>query len=122
MYHIRFICISELLSDAADRSAFPGRITKVLNKYAAYKVLVLDEWLIQYLSNTDIGFLFELSERQILPQRISAHYTNGDLYNGLAVKLIPSRLMNGKTTMFPGLKLGMLTCANFIIVHKSEWI
>ena len=60
----RYIRIPELLSEAADRSAIPGGRAKVLNKYAAYKVLVLDEWLIQDLTKSDIEFLFELSERR----------------------------------------------------------
>ena len=64
LYRTRYIRIPELLSEAADRSAVPGGRTKVLNKYAAYKVLVLDEWLIQDLSRNDIEFLFELSERR----------------------------------------------------------
>ena len=33
------------------------------NKYASFKVLILDEWLIQDLSKDDIEFIFELSER-----------------------------------------------------------
>lgn len=35
---------------------------KLLGKYAAYKVLVIDEWLISDLTAEDIDFLFELSE------------------------------------------------------------
>lgn len=64
LHRTRYIRLPELLSEAADKSAIPGGRTKVLNKYAAYKVLVLDEWLIQDLTKSDIEFLFELSERR----------------------------------------------------------
>ena len=53
-----------MLSEYADKSLVPGGKAKVLNKYAAFKVLVLDEWLITDLSKEDIGFIFELSERR----------------------------------------------------------
>ena len=36
----------------------------MLNKYAAFKVLVLDEWLMPELSKADVEFLLELTERR----------------------------------------------------------
>ena len=63
-YKVHYIRLPELLSEYADKSLLPGGIAHVLNKYAAFKVLILDEWLIQDLSKDDIGFLFELSERR----------------------------------------------------------
>jgi len=35
-----------------------------LKKYSSYDILILDEWLIQDLSEDDVKFLFELSERR----------------------------------------------------------
>lgn len=36
----------------------------MLNKYASFRVLVLDEWLMPELSKTDVSFLLELTERR----------------------------------------------------------
>lgn len=63
-YKVRYIRLPELLSEYADKSLLPGGKNKVLNKYAAFRVLILDEWLIQDLSKEDIEFIFELSERR----------------------------------------------------------
>lgn len=63
-YRVRYIRLPELLSEYADKASLTGGRTKVLNKYAAFNVLILDEWLIQDLSRDDIEFVFELSERR----------------------------------------------------------
>ena len=63
-YRVRYIWLPELLSEYADKSLLPSGKNKVLNKYAAFKVLIMDEWLIQDLSKEDIEFIFELSERR----------------------------------------------------------
>ena len=63
-YRVKYIRLPELLSEYADKASLTGGKTKVLNKYAAFKVLILDEWLIQDLSKEDIEFIFELSERR----------------------------------------------------------
>ena len=41
----RYIRLPDLLEEYAEKSVLPGGKNKVLNKYAAFKVLVLDEWL-----------------------------------------------------------------------------
>ena len=61
-YRVRYIRLPELLSEYADKASLTGGRTKVLNKYAAFNVLILDEWLIQDLSKDDIEFIFELSD------------------------------------------------------------
>ena len=63
-YRVRYIRLPELLSEFADKASLMGGRTKVLSKYAAFNVLILDEWLIQDLSKNDIEFIFELSERR----------------------------------------------------------
>ena len=63
LHKIRYIRLPDLLSEYADKSLVPGSKTKVLNKYAVFKVLVLEEWLIPDLSKEDIGFIFEPLER-----------------------------------------------------------
>ena len=48
----------------ADKPFLPDGRAKILNKYVAFKIFVLDEWLISDLSKADIEFIFELSERR----------------------------------------------------------
>ena len=60
----RYIRLPDLLEEYAEKSVLPGGKNKVLNKYAAFKVLVLDEWLMPELSKADVEFLLELTERR----------------------------------------------------------
>lgn len=60
----RYIRLPDLLEKYAERSVLPGGKNKVLNKYAAFKVLVLDEWLMLELSKADVEFLLELTARR----------------------------------------------------------
>ena len=60
----RYIRLPDLLGEYAEKSLLPGGKNKVLNKYAAFKVLVLDEWLMPELSKADVEFLLELTERR----------------------------------------------------------
>jgi len=39
-------------------------VSKLLKKYSAYTLLILDEWLIQTLSEEQLHFIFELIERR----------------------------------------------------------
>jgi DNA replication protein DnaC len=64
LYRTRYIRVLTLLDEFNERSDEAGGREKVLRKYATFKVLVLDEWLIQDLSKKEISFLFELSERR----------------------------------------------------------
>ena len=60
----RYIRLPDLLEEYAEKSVVSGGKNKVLNKYAAFKVLVLDEWLMPELSKADVEFLLELTERR----------------------------------------------------------
>ena len=62
-YKTRYVRLPDLLEKCAEKSILPGGKNKVLNKYAAFKVLVLDEWLMPDLSKADVEFLLELTER-----------------------------------------------------------
>lgn len=64
LHRTKYIRLPNLLMEYADKSLLPGGKEKVLKKYEAFKVLVLDEWLISDLSHEEIEFLFELSERR----------------------------------------------------------
>ena len=63
-YKTKYIRLPDLLEEYAERSLLPGGKNKVLNKYTAFKVLVLDEWLMPELSKADVEFLMELTERR----------------------------------------------------------
>ena len=60
----KYIRLPDLLAEYAEKSLLPGGKNKVLNKYAAFRVLVLDEWLLPELSKADVEFLLELTERR----------------------------------------------------------
>lgn len=64
LHKTKYIRLPDLLSEYADKSLLPGGRNKVLKKYADFKVLVLDEWLMPDLSKTDVEFLMELTERR----------------------------------------------------------
>ena len=64
LYRSMYIRVPDLLNEYADKSLLPGGKEKVLRKYSGFKVLVLDEWLLNDLSKEEIEFLFELSERR----------------------------------------------------------
>lgn len=60
----KYIRLPDLLEEFAEKSLLPGGKNKVLNKYATYQVLVLDEWLMPDLSKEDVEFILELTERR----------------------------------------------------------
>ena len=64
LHRTRYIRVPDLLNEYNDRSLLPGGKEKVLKKYSGFKVLVLDEWLLNDPSKKEIEFLFELSERR----------------------------------------------------------
>ena len=64
LHRSMYIRVPDLLTEYADKSLLPGGKEKVLRKYSGFKVLVLDEWLLNDLSKEEIEFLFELSERR----------------------------------------------------------
>lgn len=64
LHRTRYIRVPDLLMEYADKSLMPGGKEKVLRKYSGFKVLVLDEWLLNDLSKDEVEFLFELSERR----------------------------------------------------------
>jgi selenophosphate synthase len=61
---------ADLLEEYAEKSIIPGGKNKVLNKYAAFRVLVLDAWLMSELSKADVEFLLVLTERRFDRQHI----------------------------------------------------
>lgn len=64
MYKTKYIRLPDLLMEYSEKSIDPYGKDKLLRRYAGYKVLVIDEWLSNDLSKSEIEFLFELSERR----------------------------------------------------------
>jgi DNA replication protein DnaC len=60
----RYIRIPDLLMLRDEASLTPQGIPKLLKKFANYKLLILDEWLLDDLSDQEQFFLFELIERR----------------------------------------------------------
>lgn len=60
----RYIRIPDLLMLRDEASLIPQGIPKLLKKFANYKLLILDEWLLDDLTDEEQFFLFELIERR----------------------------------------------------------
>jgi DNA replication protein DnaC len=64
LYRVRYIRIPELL-ELRDEAVFAGKgISKLVTKFSNYHLLILDEWLMHELSDEDIRFIFELTEKR----------------------------------------------------------
>lgn len=64
-YSTRYIRLADLLIEYGEaRDINTQKVKKVLSKYSKYKVLILDEWLMDELTADDQHFLFELMERR----------------------------------------------------------
>ena len=59
-----YIRMPDMLSFRSEKMEAGWPEKKVLNKYAAYKVLILDEYLIDKLNTEQMHFLLELTERR----------------------------------------------------------
>ena len=60
----RYIRIPDLLMLRDEATLAPQGLSKLLQKFTNYKLLILDEWLLDDLSETEQHFLFELIERR----------------------------------------------------------
>lgn len=60
----RYIRIPDLLMLRDEATLVPQGISKLLKKFMSYKLLILDEWLLDELSEEEQHFLFELIERR----------------------------------------------------------
>ena len=60
----RYIRIPDLLMEREDALSEKQGVLKLLKKYSSYKLLILDEWLIQIPTEEEQHFLFELIERR----------------------------------------------------------
>ena len=60
----RYIRIPDLLMERDEATLKSQGIPKLLKKYTSYNLLILDEWLLDGLSEEEQHFLFELMERR----------------------------------------------------------
>lgn len=60
----RYIRIPDLLMERDEATLKSQGIVKLLKKYGSYGLLILDEWLLNDLSEEEQHFLFELMERR----------------------------------------------------------
>lgn len=60
----RYIRLPDLLIER-DQATFKSQgVTKLVNKYANFGLLIIDEWLLNDLTDEDLNFIFELIERR----------------------------------------------------------
>ena len=64
LHKTRYIRLPDLLEEYNEKSVLPGGKNKVLTKYAGFRVLVIDEWLMPDLTKADVTFLLELTEKR----------------------------------------------------------
>ena len=60
----KYIRIPDLLMERDEATLVPNGVQKLLKKYGCYGVLILDEWLLDDISEDEQHFLFELIERR----------------------------------------------------------
>ena len=60
----KYTRLPDLLLERDESGLTPRGIAKLLKKYCAYKLLVLDEWLFEDISSDEQHFIFELVERR----------------------------------------------------------
>ena len=59
-----YIRLPDLLMEHDESALVPRGSAKLLKKYSSYKLLILDEWLLEDISDEEQHFLFELIERR----------------------------------------------------------
>lgn len=63
-YRTRYIRLPDLLQMHAEASTTVTGVSKLIKKFEAYTLLIIDEWLVDELSHQQEHFLFELIERR----------------------------------------------------------
>lgn len=60
----RYIRLPDLLIERDEATLKPKGVTNLITKFSNYSLLVIDEWLLDDLSEDDLKFLFEIIERR----------------------------------------------------------
>lgn len=63
-FRTKYIRVPDLLMEYDEASQFKHGIGKILKKYSSYNLLILDEWLLEDISEAEQHFIFELIERR----------------------------------------------------------
>ena len=64
LYRVRYIRVPDLLELRSEAILQGKGISKLVSKFSSYNLLVLDEWLLQELSDDEVRFIFELTEKR----------------------------------------------------------
>lgn len=97
----RYIRLPDLLMERDELAATERSNAKILKKYARCEILVLDEWLTEDVTDTDISFLFELIERRyaagstVLCTQYAPAEWHGRLGGGVQADAMVDRLVHG---------------------------
>ena len=60
----KYVRLPDLLMEYGDASLITGHQKKLLTKYGKIPLLIIDEWLVSDISDSELYFLFELMERR----------------------------------------------------------
>ena len=60
----RYIRLPDLLMEYSDAALVPGKQKQLLDRYGKFPLLIIDEWLVSDISDSELYFLFELMERR----------------------------------------------------------
>lgn len=104
----RYIRIPDLLMLRDEATLAPQGISKLLKKFESYKLLILDEWLLDELSEEEQYFLFELIERRhdtsstIFCTQFMKEDWHARLGGGVHADAMMDRIVHNAAWMFTG--------------------
>lgn len=104
----RYIRIPDLLMLRDEATLVPLGISKLLRKFTNYKLLILDEWLLDDLTEEEQHFLFELIERRhdnsstIFCTQFKKEDWHARLGGGVHADAMMDRIVHNAAWMFTG--------------------
>lgn len=104
----RYIRIPDLLMLRDEATLVPQGISKLLKKFTNYKLLILDEWLLDDLSEEEQHFLFELIERRhdnsstVFCTQFKKEDWHARLGGGVHADAMMDRIVHNAAWMFTG--------------------
>ncbi|MBC8581745.1 ATP-binding protein, partial [Zhenhengia yiwuensis] len=63
LYRVRYIRLPDLLTLRDEALAEGKGMSKLITKFSNYHLLIIDEWLLHDLTEEDVRFIFELTEK-----------------------------------------------------------
>ncbi len=107
-YRTRYIRMPDLLQLHDEASVTVTGVSKLIKKFEAYTLLILDEWLIDELTREQEHFLFELMERRhtdkstILCTQYRIEDWHSRLGGGIHADAIIDRIVNNSIHVYAG--------------------